>query len=71
MACAAAPFATSTGYIAVTASFGVAVVESQSDSTAVASQVLLSSTDAALYRSKREGRNRVSLAERDAISSVE
>jgi hypothetical protein len=29
MACAAAPFATSTGYIAVTASFGVAVVESQ------------------------------------------
>jgi two-component system cell cycle response regulator len=67
VACAAAPFATSTGHIAVTASFGVAVLEPQPDTAAVASHLLLSSADAALYRSKLDGRNRVTVAELDAI----
>lgn len=59
--CAATPFATSTGEVAVTASFGVAElrIDSQTHSDDVTAQALLRRADAALYASKNEGRNRV------------
>jgi len=61
-ACAATPFQTAKGEVAVTASFGVAMVQSQMPSAVEACENLLRAADAALYNSKREGRNRVSSA---------
>jgi len=59
--CAAEPMATSTGEHVVTASFGVAAL-SDGVGGAETAEVLLRRADAALYRSKREGRNRVTVA---------
>jgi two-component system, cell cycle response regulator len=63
--CAASPFQTSTGPVAVTASFGVAElsIDSQGQSDDAAAQALLRRADSALYTSKNEGRNRVTGAE--------
>ena len=62
--CAATPFSTSTGELAVTASFGVAELrfDAGSPSDDATAQALLRRADAALYSSKNEGRNRVTAA---------
>jgi two-component system cell cycle response regulator len=52
--CATVPASTSAGHVSVTASFGVAQLSPDVQ--------LLRAADAALYTSKREGRNRVTLA---------
>jgi len=60
--CATMPFATAAGGIVVTASFGVAALEA-GGSIAGAAELLLRQADGALYRSKHEGRNRVTVAD--------
>jgi diguanylate cyclase (GGDEF)-like protein len=62
--CAGKRFMSSTGEVAVTASFGVAElsIESMGQSDDAAAQALLRRADAALYTSKNEGRNRVTAA---------
>jgi two-component system, cell cycle response regulator len=62
--CATTPFETSAGRLVVTASFGVAVLESGTGSIGAAAEALLRRADAALYRSKHEGRNRITIADR-------
>ena len=58
--CADSALAIPTGTLPFTASFGVATLDPQLLSApAAAAEVLLRLADAALYRSKREGRNRV------------
>ncbi len=59
--CATTPFATAAGGIVVTASFGVASLDA-GGSIAAAAEALLRQADGALYRSKHEGRNRVTVA---------
>jgi diguanylate cyclase (GGDEF)-like protein len=63
-ACSCAPLLTTTAGINVTASFGVAELQLE-EGRAPAAQLdfLLRSADAALYRSKNGGRNRVTRAE--------
>jgi two-component system cell cycle response regulator len=62
--CANATMETSTGRVSVTSSFGVAElrIESEGQSADAAAQALLRRADAALYISKKEGRNRVTAA---------
>lgn len=56
---AGAPFATSVGPLAVTASFGVASVEPGDGRRTPSPSELLARADAAMYRAKQAGRNRV------------
>jgi diguanylate cyclase (GGDEF)-like protein len=59
--CAATPIQTEAGALVVTASFGVAQLES--DGTSIeAADSLLRDADSALYRSKHDGRNRVTVS---------
>jgi diguanylate cyclase (GGDEF)-like protein len=62
--CAATVIDTVTGQLSVTASFGVAELNGSAVNQAAdaAAQLLLRRADAALYASKNEGRNRVTLA---------
>jgi two-component system cell cycle response regulator len=60
--CANATVSTSTGDLRITASFGVASLGPTPESPGAVSESLLRHVDAALYTSKRLGRNRVTLA---------
>jgi two-component system cell cycle response regulator len=60
--CARATVPTSTGDLCITASFGVASLGPSSEPPIAVSESLLRQVDAALYTSKRHGRNRVTLA---------
>ena len=63
-ACAAHQFATAVGPLKVTASFGVAALDTSSGPVGAAAEALLRQADAALYRSKHEGRDRVTVTDR-------
>lgn len=52
-------FATSAQFLSVTASFGVCAVQAPAPETADLVEAMLAAADAALYQSKRDGRNRV------------
>jgi two-component system, cell cycle response regulator len=62
--CATTPFETNVGRLVVTASFGVAALDSAAGPIGAAAESLLRRADAALYRSKHEGRNRITIADR-------
>jgi len=60
LACVGTPFETSVGALEVTVSLGLAELPRSAHQTTPAMTDLVSRADAALFRSKREGRNRVS-----------
>jgi diguanylate cyclase (GGDEF)-like protein len=61
--CEHGALATDAGELKFTASFGVAALAGGAEPNAAAAEALLRRADAALYRSKREGRNLVTVAE--------
>jgi diguanylate cyclase (GGDEF)-like protein len=63
--CAGAPMGTSEGQLTITASFGVAALAPSDEPPGSAADTLLRSADAALYRSKRGGRNCVRVGSAD------
>jgi two-component system cell cycle response regulator len=65
--CECGALATEAGELKFTASFGVAALDGSTGPHGAAAEALLRRADAALYRSKREGRNRVTVA--DAIKA--
>lgn len=62
--CATTPIRTAAGSLVVTASFGVAQLAAPERSCTEAADRLLRDADGALYRSKHEGRNRVTVHDR-------
>jgi two-component system, cell cycle response regulator len=63
-ACQQTPVATAAGPITITASFGVAALDLTHGPVVASAETLLRQADAALYRSKRAGRNRVTVTDR-------
>jgi len=61
-ACASTPIATAAGPVTITASFGVAALDFGNGPVATAAESLLRQADEALYRSKHDGRNRVTVS---------
>lgn len=61
--CAGSVVRTESGEVRYTASFGVAALENDTLSPGAAAESVLRRADAALYRSKREGRDRVTVAD--------
>jgi diguanylate cyclase (GGDEF)-like protein len=57
------PIETSSGSLSITASFGVSAVQSPSVEMTELPDRMMTAADAALYRSKRDGRDRVTTAE--------
>ena len=62
--CEHGAFLIDAGELKFTASFGVAALDAGTGPNGAAAEALLRQADAALYRSKREGRNRVTVAAR-------
>ena len=62
--CANGAVPTEAGELKFTVSFGVAALDAGAGPNGAAAEELLRHADAALYRSKREGRNRVTVADR-------
>jgi diguanylate cyclase (GGDEF)-like protein len=62
--CANGAVRTESGELKFTVSFGVAALDAGNGPNGAAAEELLRHADAALYRSKREGRNRVTVADR-------
>jgi two-component system cell cycle response regulator len=62
--CAGSAVPTGAGALRFTVSFGVAALDAGAGPNGAAAEELLRHADAALYRSKREGRNRVTVADR-------
>lgn len=61
---AESPIETSAGLLPASASFGVCAINNPSPEIPNLGERMMAAADMALYRSKREGRNRVSLAEK-------
>lgn len=60
---AESPFASEAGPVAVTASFGVASTAASGPDLGTGTEALIAASDACLYQSKQDGRNRITSIE--------
>jgi len=69
-ACADTPMPLASGDLLVTCSFGVAALSSSKQTDDQAAAAMLKEADAALYQSKNDGRNRVTVANRHDLADT-